>query len=131
MRYLVQQKFFSFPVHFWITDEAGTEMFALDGQSFQLRKTFELRDRAGTVVAFIRQQPFPHRGSLDIERDGALLATVRRAGFRPRYEATLADGTVLTAKGRFADQNWEITAPDRVVGRISRPRFQVRDVYTV
>jgi uncharacterized protein YxjI len=71
---------------------------------------------------------------MDIERDGAVIATVRRAAFSPfrhRYEVTLADGTVLDAAGNFSDMNWELTAGDRVVGRISRQWFKVRDTYGV
>jgi uncharacterized protein YxjI len=34
---------------FWITDEDGSEVFQVDWQALQFRKTFELRDRAGAV----------------------------------------------------------------------------------
>jgi uncharacterized protein YxjI len=82
----------------------------------------------------VRQQLFRLRGTMDIERDGAVIATVRRAMFSPlrhRYEATLADGTVLEATGNFSDMNWELAGGDRVVGRISRQWFKVRDTYGV
>ncbi|HEY3881829.1 MAG TPA: LURP-one-related family protein [Trebonia sp.] len=134
MRYLVRQRIMSLAASFWITDEDGTEVYQVDGQAFQLRKTFELKDRSGDVVALIRQQLFRLRGTMDIERDGAVLATVRRANFSPfrnRYEVTRADGTVLTAEGRFSDMNWELTDGERVVGRISRQWFKVRDTYGV
>ena len=35
------------------------------------------------------------------------------------------------AAGNFADLNWELTAPDRVIGRISRQWFNIRDTYGV
>jgi uncharacterized protein YxjI len=134
MRYLVRQRILSFAASFWITDEDGNEVFHVDGQALQLRKTFELTDRSGAVVAMIRQQLFRLRGTMDIERDGAVIATVRRANFSPfrhRYDVTLADGTVWSAAGNFADMSWELAAPDRVVGRISRQWFNVRDTYGV
>jgi uncharacterized protein YxjI len=134
MRYLVRQRIFSFAANFWITDEDGNEVFHVDGHALQFRKTFELTDRSGVVVAMIRQQLFRLRGTMDIERDGAVIATVRRATFSPfrhRYEVTLADGTVLEAAGNFSDMNWELAAADRVVGRISRQWFKVRDTYGV
>lgn len=134
MRYLVRQRIVSFAASFWITDEDGNEVFYVDGHALQLRKTFELTDRNGVVVAVIRQQLFRLRGAMDIERDGMVIATVRRANFSPfrhRYEVTLADGTVLEAAGNFSDMNWELAAPDRVVGRISRQWFKVRDTYGV
>jgi uncharacterized protein YxjI len=134
MRYLVRQRIMSFAASFWITDEDGNEVYYVDGHALQFRKTFELTDRSGVVVAMIRQQLFRLRGTMDIERDGAVIATVRRANFSPfrhRYEVTLADGTVLEAAGSFSDMNWELAAPDRVVGRISRQWFKVRDTYGV
>jgi uncharacterized protein YxjI len=134
MRYLVRQRIMSFATSFWITDEDGNEVYYVDGHALQFRKTFELTDRSGVVVAMIRQQLFRLRGTMDIERDGAVMATVRRANFSPfrhRYEVTLADGTVLEAAGSFSDMNWELAAPDRVVGRISRQWFKVRDTYGV
>jgi uncharacterized protein YxjI len=134
MRYLVRQRIMSFAASFWITDEDGNEVYYVDGHALQFRKTFELTDRSGVVVAMIRQQLFRLRGTMDIERDGAVMATVRRANFSPfrhRYEVTLADGTVLEAAGSFSDMNWELAAPDRVVGRISRQWFKVRDTYGV
>ncbi|HEY0935678.1 MAG TPA: LURP-one-related family protein [Trebonia sp.] len=134
MRYLVRQRIFSLKASFWITDEDGTEVFHVDGHALQFRRTFELKDRAGAVLVTIRQQVFRLRGTMDIERDGAVIATVRRANFSPfkhRYEVTLADGTLLEATGSFRDLDWELAGAGRVVGRISRQWFKVRDTYGV
>jgi uncharacterized protein YxjI len=134
MRYLVRHRIVALAASFWITDEDGNEVFYVDGQALQLRKTFELKDRSGVVVAMIRQQLFRLRGTMDIERDGAVIATVSRANFSPfkhRYEVSLADGTALDAVGNFRDMDWQLAAADRVVGRISRQWFSVRDTYGV
>jgi uncharacterized protein YxjI len=134
VRYLVRQRAISLKSSFWITDENGDEVFYVDGPALAIRKTFELKDRAGTVLVTIRQQVLRLRGTMDIERDGVVTATVRRAGFSPfkhRYEVTLADGTVLQAAGSFRNMDWELSGADRVVGRISRQWFKVRDTYGV
>jgi uncharacterized protein YxjI len=134
MRYLVRQRIFSFAASFWITDEEGNEVFHVDGHALQLKKTFELTDRAGNVLAMIRQQLFRLRAAMDVERDGAVIATVSRAmlsPFRHRYDVTLGDGSRWEAQGNFSDMNWELTAADRVVGRISRQWFAVRDTFGV
>jgi uncharacterized protein YxjI len=134
VRYLVQQRIFSLKASFWITDEDGNEVFQVNGQALQLRKTFELKDRAGAVLVTIRQQAFRLRGTMDIERDGAVIATVRRAGFSPfhkRFDVALADGTVLQATGNFSAMNWELAGTGRIVGRISRQWFKIRDTYGV
>jgi len=125
---------FSFTASFWITDEDGNEVFHVDGHALAFRRTFELTDRSGAVVATIRQQPFRLRGTMDIERGGAVIATVQRAAFslfQHRYDVALADGTAWLATGNFADLNWELTAADRAIGRISRQWFNIRDTYGV
>jgi uncharacterized protein YxjI len=64
-----------------------------------------------------------------------VLATVRPAFFSPfkhRYEIDLADGSRLEAVGDFRDKDWEIVGGEgRVVGRISRQWFRIRDTYGV
>jgi len=131
----VRQRIFSLGADFWITDSDGNEAFHVNGHALQFRKTFELTDRDGQEVAVIRQQLFWLRGTMDIERDGEVIATVRRANFSPlrhRYEASLADGTTWEASGNFADMNWAITAAGgQQVGRISRAWFRARDTYGV
>ena len=135
MRYQVRQRIFSLGADFWITDEDGNEAFHVDGHALQFRKTFELTDRDGSAVAVIKQQFFRLRGTMDIERDGAVIATVRRASFSPfrhRYDVALAGGAEWQAAGNFADMDWDITdGGGQVVGRISRAWFRVRDTYGV
>jgi uncharacterized protein YxjI len=135
MRYLIQERIFSFTADFWIEDEAGNRVFYVDGRALSLRETFELRDADGELRALIRKKLFAMRDTMNIEDAGGVLATVRPAFFSPfkhRYEIDLADGTRLEAVGNFADKDWEITAGDgRVVGRISRRWFRIRDTYGV
>jgi uncharacterized protein YxjI len=71
---------------------------------------------------------------MDIEDRDGVIATVRPAFFSPirhRYEVTLADGSRLEATGNFTDKDWQLTSDGRLVGRISRQWFRVRDTYGV
>jgi uncharacterized protein YxjI len=135
MRYLVQERLFSFTTDFWIEDENGNRVFFVDGKALSLRETFELRDPAGNLLARIRKKLFAMRDTMDIEDGGGVIATVRPAFFSPlkhRYEIDLADGARLEAAGNFRDKDWELTDGNgRVVGRISRQWFRVRDTYGV
>ena len=135
MRYLIQERIFSFTNDFWIEDEAGNRVFYVDGRALSLRETFELRDAAGELRALIHKKVFAVRDTMKIEDAGGVIATVKPALFSPfkhRYEIDLADGSRLDATGDFRDKNWEITGPDgRVAGRISRQWFRIRDTYGV
>ena len=134
MRYLVQERVFSFTADFWIEDENGERVFFVDGKALSLRETFELRDASGDIRALIRKKLFAMRDTMDIEDRDGVIATVRPAFFSPirhRYEVTLADGSRLEATGNFTDKDWELTSDGRLVGRISRQWFRIRDTYGV
>ena len=134
MRYLVQERIFSLRADFWIEDESGNRVFLVDGRALSLRETFELKDAYGNLLILIRKKIFAMRDTMEIENGQGVVATVRPAFFSPihhRYEIDLFDGTRLEAVGSFADKDWELKDGHRVVGRISRKWFRIRDTYGV
>jgi uncharacterized protein YxjI len=134
MRYLVQERLFSFTTDFWIEDEDGNQVFLVDGSGPFSREAFTLRDANGNLLTFIRRKLFSWRETLQIESEGGALASVRAAFsfFRPRYEISLADGGQLEATGNFTGKDFEILGLDgEVCGSISRERFRLRDSYWV
>jgi uncharacterized protein YxjI len=135
MRYLVQERIFSITNDFWIEDEAGNRVFYVDGRALSLRETFELKDASGNMLILIRKKLFAMRDTMEIEDGNGLAATVRPAFFSPlrhRYQIDLANGERLEALGNFTDKDWELTDGNgRVVGRISRQWFRIRDTYGV
>jgi uncharacterized protein YxjI len=135
MRYLVQERIFSFTTDFWIEDEAGNRVFFVDGKALSLRETFELKDANGNLLIAIRKRFFSMRETMDIEDGNGVIATVRQAFFSPlrhRYNVDLADGSQLEAVGNFVDKDWELLDGNgQTVGRISRQWFRIRDTYGV
>src|ERR1700722_3232277 len=135
MRYLVQERIFSIATDFWIENENGERVFLVDGKALSLRETFELKDAYGNPLTRIRKKLFAMRDTMDIENGNGVIATVRPAFFSPfkhRYEIDLADGSRLEATGNFRDKDWQIASDDgRLVGRISRQWFRIRDTYGV
>jgi uncharacterized protein YxjI len=135
MRYLVQERIFSFTTDFWIEDENGNRVFFVDGRALSLRETFELRDASGELRALIRKKMFAMRDTMEIEDGSGVIAKVRPAFFSPfkhRYEIDMADGSRLQAEGNFADKDWAVlTENNQLVARISRQWFRIRDTYGV
>jgi len=135
MRYLVQERLFSIGRDFWIEDESGNRAFLVDGKAFSLRETFELKDASGSLRVLIRKKLLAMRDTMEIEDPGGVIATVRPAFFSPlrhRYLIDLTGGEQLEAAGNFTDKDWTLSAPDgRILGRISRHWFSVRDAYGV
>jgi len=134
MRYLVQERLFSFTTDFWIEDEAGHKIFLVDGSGPFSREAFTLRAANGNLLTFIRRKLFSWRETLQIESEGGEMASVRAAFslFKQRYEITLANGGQLEATGNFTGKDFEIAGLDGgVYGRVSRELFRLRDSYWV
>lgn len=134
MRYVVRERIFSIGDDFWITDEEGARVFLVDGKALRLRQTFELKDSTGAVIATIRKKLLSMRDTLEIEHEGEVVATVRRALISPlrhRSVIDLADGTQLEAVGNILDKEFDIRSDAGTVARVSRSWFRLRDTYGV
>ena len=134
MRYLVRERIFSIGDDFWVTDEQGNRVFLVDGKALRLRETFELKDPSGAVLVTVRKKLISVHDTMEIERDGEVAATVRKALISPlhhRSRIDLADGSQLEAVGNILDKEFEISDGDRTLARVSRSWFRLRDTYGV
>ena len=134
MRYLVKERLFSISDDFWVTDERGDKVFLVDGKALRLRETFELKDASGAVLATIRKKFLAFTDTMEIEHDGAVAATVRKALFSPlhhRAHIELHGGGRLEAVGDIIDKDFEIRDGGQVIAQISRAWFRIRDTYGV
>jgi uncharacterized protein YxjI len=133
-RYAVREKMFSIGDDFWITDAGGNRVFLVDGKAISLRHTFELKDLNGQVLATVHKKLISIRETMEIEHDGQVVATVRRALISPLHHRSvidLFDGTQLEAVGNIFDKEFDILANGQPIAHISRAWFRVRDTYGV
>jgi uncharacterized protein YxjI len=134
MRYLVRERLFSITDDFWVTDEQGNKVFLVDGKALRLRETFELKDAAGQKLATIHKRFLTFTDAMEIEHDGAVVATVHKAVISPLHHRSFIDipgGGRLEAVGNLIDKDFEIRDGGQVVAQISRSWFRVRDTYGV
>lgn len=134
MRYAVQEKLFSIGDDFWITDERGGKAFLVDGKVLRLRQTLDIQDPDGRVLVTVRKKLVAMHETMEIEQDGAMVATVRKALISPLHHRSvvdLADGSELEAVGSVLDKEFEIRAGTQVLARVSRAWFRIRDTYGV
>ena len=111
MRYAIRERIFSIGDDFWVTDEQGTKGFLVDGKALRLRETLELKDGSGNVLATVRKKLIAMRDTMEIERNGAVVATVRKAIISPLHHRSvvdLSDGGELEAVGNILDKEFEI-----------------------
>ncbi|WP_181793022.1 LURP-one-related/scramblase family protein [Streptomyces sp. WELS2] len=134
MRFLVRDRILGIGDDWWIEDEHGRKVYLVDGKAMRLRDTFELKDAAGRVLIDIHQKMFALRDTMVIERDGEVLARIRRKRLsllRNHYRVALVDGTELDVSGRILDREFAVEYDGELLAVISRRRLTVRDTYGV
>jgi uncharacterized protein YxjI len=135
MRYMVRERLFDIKDDFWVTDEDGRRVFCVNARLVSLHHTLVLQDAAGRKLASIKHKLLTFTDAINIEHDGAVVATVHRAVFSPLHHRAHIDlhdgGGRLEAVGNIIDKDFEIRDGDQVVARISRKWFTIRDAYGV
>jgi uncharacterized protein YxjI/DNA-binding transcriptional regulator GbsR (MarR family) len=134
MRYLVREKLFSIRDDFWITDERGGRPFYVSGKLLSLHGTLVLHDAHGRKLASVKHKLVTFTDKMEIEHDGKVAATVHKAVFSPLHHKAfidIHDGPRIEATGNILDKDFEIKDGHRVVARISRKWFRIRDTYGV
>jgi uncharacterized protein YxjI len=134
MRYLVRERLFHIKDDFWVTDADGNQAFFVNAKLLSLRHTLELQDPSGRTLAAIKHRLLTFTDAMEIEHEGQGVATVHRAVFSPLHHRSvidLADGGRLDAVGNIIDKDFEVTDGDRVLARVSRAWFRLRDTYGV
>jgi uncharacterized protein YxjI len=135
MRYLVRERLFDIKDDFWVTDEDGRRAFFVNARLVSLHHTLVLEDAAGRKLATIKHKLLTFTDAINIEHDGAVVATVHRAVFSPLHHRAHIDlhdgGGRLEAVGNIIDKDFEIRDGGQVVAWISRKWFTIRDAYGV
>ncbi|KOG85847.1 LURP-one-related/scramblase family protein [Streptomyces varsoviensis] len=134
MKYQVRERMLAIGDDYWITDEHGEKAFLVDGKALRLRETFELKAAHGPVLAVIHKKMFAFRDTMEIDRDGRTLATVKKKRFSPlrdHYRVELSDGTELDVSGDVLDKEYGIEYDGELLAHISRKWFRLRETYAV
>lgn len=90
MRYLVRERLFDIKDDFWVTDERGGRAFYVNAKLVSLHHTLVLEDASGRKLASIKHRLLTFTDAIDIEHDGAVVATVHRAIFSPLHPLSIA-----------------------------------------
>jgi uncharacterized protein YxjI len=134
MRYVLKQKFWSFGDDFHIRDAAGQEVFFVDGRAFSWGDKLSFRDTAGKELAYIRQKLLSWGPTYEIERDGRLVAVVKKKLFtllRCRFTVDVPGPDDLEAQGSFLDHEYAFERGGQPVAQVSKRWFSWTDTYGV
>jgi uncharacterized protein YxjI len=134
MRYLMKQKLFSWGDDFHIKNEAGENVFFVDGKVFTIRKHLSFQDLHGNELAFIQQKLLTWGPTYEIHRNGQLSAVVKKelfTLFKCRFMVDVPGPDDIEATGDFLDHEYTFRIGDRPVAQVSKKWFSLSDTYGV
>jgi uncharacterized protein YxjI len=134
MRYLMKQKFFSLGGTFSVKDEAGRDVFVIEGRPFSFGHQLTFSDAAGNELAFIRQKLLSWGPTYEIHRGGQLFAVVKKqlfSFFRHAFTIDVPGPDDLLAEGDFWELEFTFSRGGATVARVSRRWFSWSDAYGV
>jgi len=133
-RYQMREKMFAIGDDAWIEDDSGNRAFKADGKALRMRSTFVLEDANGNEVASIQEKMLHIKDTMEIERGGRRIATVKKALISPlrdRFDVSIEGGDDWEVQGNIVNHEYEITSGRDKVAEVSMKWFRVRDTYGI
>jgi uncharacterized protein YxjI len=130
----MREKLFAIGDDFWIDTEDDRHAFKFNAKVMRIRSTYLMETPSGDELFKIQERKLHIRDTMEIERDGETMATIKKAlitPFRARYDIELSDGRELKAKGNFVDHEFEIERDGDKIAEISKRWFRIRDTYGI
>src|SRR4029450_6264762 len=118
----------------WIESEAVKRAFRVNGKAIRVRDTLVLETPYGEELLSIQAKMLHVRDTMNIERGGRKVASVKKAlvsPLRDRFSIDVEDGDDMEAKGNIVDHEYKIERNGDQVAEVSRKWFRVRDSYGV
>ena len=134
MRYVMKQKLFSWGDDFRIQNEAGQDVFFVDGRALSLGNKLSFQDMARHELAFIQQKLLSWGPTYEIHRNGQLAAVVKKqlfTFFNCRFTVDVPGPDDLEAQGTFTDMEYTFTRGNQPVAQVSKKWFSWSDTYGV
>lgn len=134
MRYLMKQKLFSWGDDFTIKDDAGRDVYFVDGKGFSLGSQLSFQDMQGNELAFIKQKLLSWGPTYEIARNGEIVAVVKKELFsfiHHRFTVDVPGPDDLEAEGSFTDHEYTFQRGGSVVATVSMRWFSWTDTYGV
>jgi uncharacterized protein YxjI len=134
MKYQMREQMFAIGDDYWIETVTRQPAFKVDGKALRIRKTLVLETPAGDEVLRIQKKLLSIRNSMEIERDGNTVATVKKALLTPlreRFSIDVEDGEDMEAEGNIVDHEYEIDRGGDKVAQVSKRWLRMRDTYGI
>jgi uncharacterized protein YxjI len=130
----MKQELFSWGDDFYIRDDAGNNVFFVDGKVFSLGNRLSFQDLNGNELATIEEKLLSWGPTYEIRRNGELAAMVKKqlfTFFSCTFNVDVPGPDDLEAKGDFMDHEYAFKRGGETVATVSRAWFSWSDTYGV
>jgi uncharacterized protein YxjI len=134
MRYVMKQEVFSFGDKFAIRNEAGDDVYFVDGDVFTIGKKLHFEDGSGNELLFIRQKLLSVGATYELFRGEEHVATIRKEPFtffHCTFDIHIDGHGDLEAHGDLTDYEYTVTRNGGPVAQISKAWLAWGDTYGV
>ncbi len=133
MRYQMKQKLWSMGDDFAIKNEAGEDVFLVDGKAFSFGDKLSFRDLGGQELAYIAQKVLSFKKRYEIYREGALFAEVVKefSFFKDKFTVDVPGPNDYEVTGSFWDHEYTFVRSGREVAQVSKRYFTWSDTYGI
>lgn len=128
MRLYMKQKVFSLKDRFTIKNEAGEDVYTVEGKFISLGKKLHILDPNGEEVAFVKQELLTLLPKFTVEQHGEPVAQIQKklSFLKPKYEVTGLDWTI---EGNFFAHDYSIFSGDQEVVSLHKKWMSWGDTY--
>jgi uncharacterized protein YxjI len=134
MRYVMKQKLFCWGDDFAIKNEAGADVFFVDGKALSFGNKLSFQDMQRNELAFIQQKVISWGPTYEIYRQGALAAVVKKelfTFFKCHFTVDVPGPDDIEAQGDFMDMEYAFSRQGGTVAQVSKRWFTWADTYGV
>lgn len=126
----MKQKIFSLKEKFFIKNEAGEDVYRIEGKLISLGKQLTVYDRTDTEVAFIKQKLFQWLPKFGVMIDGVEVAEVAQqfSFFKPKYTI---NGIGWSVTGNFWGHDYQVMDGDQVIATIHKAWAAFADSFEI
>jgi uncharacterized protein YxjI len=133
MRYMMKQKLWAFGDDFAIKNDAGDDVYIVDGKAFSLGKKLSFQDIGGHELAFIQQKMLSLKPTYQVLRNGQVFASVEKefTFFKDKFTVDIPGPNDYEVTGSFWDHEFTFTRSGRTVATVSKEYYSWSDTYGV
>jgi len=133
MRYMMKQKLMSFGDDYTIKDDAGNDLFFVDGKAFSIGSKLSFKDMEGDELAYISQKLLALKKTFRLYRNDEMFAEVVKdwTFFKDNFTIDVPGPNDYKVKGDFIDHEYEFIRGGRTVATVSKRFFSLRDTYGI